>query len=128
MKKMKKNNGFTFVEVIISILILAIFVGGLFTCLTFVASSARRATTETEGNMRAVKKLELLSEYPYGMVSTNFFPVEYVEDAYGNLVYAITTTVSTVAFPTPHKNVIIDYTWREGKVDRHTRYYFVKPE
>ena len=125
---MKKNNGFTFIEVIISMLMLAIFVGGLFTCLSFVASTARRATTETEGNMRAIKKLELLSEYPYGMVITNFFPVEYVEDVAGNFVYAITTTISTVAVPTPHKKVTIDYTWCEGKVNRHTRYYFVKPE
>jgi len=94
----------------------------------FVASSARRATTETEGNMRAIKKLELLSEYPYGMVTTNFFPVERVEDSEGNLVYEIITTISADTVPTHHKKVTIDYTWCEGAINRQIRYYFIKPE
>jgi len=109
-------------------LVLALLVGSLFTCLTFVANAARRATTETEGNMHVVKALELLSEYSYSMVETNYFPIEYVEDGNGNLVYAITTTITEVSSPTLHKKVTIDYTWREGGVERHTRYYYVKPE
>ena len=121
-------SGFTFVEAIISMLILAIVVGGLFTCLMFVAGSARRSATETEGNMHAIKALELLSEYPYDMIITNYFPTEYVEDTYGYLIYAITTTITEVHAPTLHKTVTIDYTWREGGVARYTKYYFVKPE
>ncbi len=120
--------GFTFTEAMVSMLVLALLVGSLFTCLTFVSNAARRATTETEGNMRAIKTLELLSDYSYSMVETNYFPTEYVKDNLGNLVYAITTTITEVSSPTIHKKVTIDYTWCEGGVERHSRYYYVKPD
>ena len=131
-QKIKLNKigvaGFTFIEAIVSMLILGILVGALFTCLTFVGKSARNATNEAEGNMKVVKALELIYDYPYNMITTNYFPTIYLDDSNGELVYAITTTVTEASIPTVHKKITIDYTWREGGIDRHTRYYFVKPE
>ena len=121
------SGGFTLVEAIVSLLILAIMIAVLFACLSFIAGSAQRATYETQGNMRVVKTLELLEQYPYNMVTTEYFPVECVTDN-GNLVYAITTTIAEVTSPTIHKNIIIDYTWKDGGITRHSRYYSVKPE
>ncbi len=120
-------DGFTLVEAIISLLVLAIMIAGLFACLTFIAGSAQRATYETQGNMRVIKTLELLEQYPYNMVTTNYFPIEYVTDN-GELVYAITTTIVEVSSPTIHKNITIDHTWKDGGIQRHTRYYSIKPE
>jgi len=120
--------GFTFVETIISMLVLAILVSILYAGLIFVTGTAKRSTNETVGNMRVVKTLELISNYSYDMTSTNYFPVEYITDNNGDLVYAITTTMSEVSSPSVHKNITVDYTWKEGGIQRHTRYYFVKPE
>jgi len=120
-------SGFTLVEAMVSLLVLAIMIAGLFACLSFIAGSAQRATYETEGNMRVVKALELLEQYPYNMVTTDYFPIEYVTDN-GELVYAITTTISEVTSPTIHKKITIDYTWKDGGITRHTRYYSIKPE
>ena len=123
-----KARGFTFIEAIVSLLVLAILTIGLFTSLSFVSGSAQRAKKETEGNMRVVKIIELINQYPYKMVVTNYFPVEYVTDNSGTLIYALTTTISEVSSPTLHKNIWIDHTWREGDVQKHKRYYYVKPE
>ncbi len=128
-KRTLQNNpdGFTLVEAIVSLLVLAIMIAGLFACLSFIAGSAQRATYETEGNMRVVKTLELIEQYPYNMVTTNYFPIEHVTDN-GELVYAITTTIAEVTSPTIHKNITVDYTWKEGGITRHSRYYSIKPE
>jgi len=120
-------DGFTLVEAMVSLLVLAIMIAGLFACLTFIAGSAQRATYETQGNMRVVKTLELLEQYPYNMVTTDYFPIEYVTDN-GELAYAITTTIAEVTSPTIHKNITIDYTWKDGGITRHSRYYSIKPE
>jgi len=109
-------------------LVLAILVSVLYAGLIFVTGTAKRSTNETVGNMRVVKTLELISNYSYDMTSTNYFPVEYITDNNGDLVYAITTTMSEVSSPSVHKNITVDYTWKEGGIQRHTRYYFVKPE
>ena len=111
----------------VSLLVLAIMITGLFACLSFIAGSAQRATYETEGNMRVVKALELIEQYPYNMVTVGYFPVECVTDN-GDLVYAITTTITEVTSPTIHKNITIDYTWKDGGITRHSRYYSIKPE
>jgi len=119
--------GFTFVEAMVSMLVLAIMISGLFTCLSFISGSARRATYETEGNMRVVKTLELLNQYPYEMITTDYFPIETLT-ANGVLAYAITTTITSVTLPTTHKNITVDYTWKDGGIMRHSRYYYIKPE
>jgi len=124
----KQQNGFTFVEAIVSLLVLAILVSGLFLCLTFSAGSAARAKEETAGNMRVIKTIEQIIHYPYEMVTTNYFPVEYVTGNDGSLVYALTTTITEVTLPTIHKNIIIDHTWKEDKVIKQKRYYYIKPK
>jgi len=122
------HRGFTFVEVMVSLLVLTVMIIVLFACLTFIAGSAQRATSETEGNMRVVNVFELIEQYPYNMVTTNYFPTEYITDSDGSLVYAITTTIVEATSPTVHKNITVDYTWKEGGIQRHTRYYSIKPE
>ena len=112
----------------VSLLVLAIMITGLFACLSFVAGTAKRATSETEGNMRAVKTLELVEQYPYNMVITNYFPIQYVTGSNGELVYALTTTITEASSPSIHKNITVDYTWKEGGITRHTRYYSIKTE
>ena len=101
---------------------------GLFACLSFVAGSAQRATFETEGNMRVVKVFELIEQYPYSMVTAGYFPIEYITGNDGSLVYAMTTSIVEVTSPTVHKNITVDYTWKEGGIRRHTRYYSIKPQ
>lgn len=102
-------------------------IAGLFACLSFITGSAQRATCETQGNMRVVKTLELIEQYPYNMVTAGYFPVECVT-ANGDLVYAITTTIAEVTSPTIHKKITIDHTWKDGGIMRHSRYYSIKPE
>jgi len=122
------HRGFTFIEVMVSLLVLTIMIIGLFACLTFIAGSAQRATFETEGNMRVINVFELMEQYSYNMVTTNYFPIEYITGSDGSLVYAMTTSIVEVTSPTVHKNITIDYTWKEGGIQRHTRYFSIKPE
>lgn len=124
----KYQYGMTLVEMIISMLIVVISVTTIFTALSFVSRTAKRSSDETVGNMQAVRVLELITDASYDMVTSNNFPVEYVTDTEGELVYALTTSVYEVTSPDLHKQVIVDYTWREGTLQRHTRYYILKSD
>ena len=124
----KYQSGMTLVELIISMLIVVISVITIFTTLSFVSRSAKRSSDETAGNMHAVRVLELITDSPYDMVTTNNFPVEYLVDTEGELIYALTTSVYEVTSPDLHKQITIDYTWCEGKLQRHTRYHILKSD
>jgi len=113
---------------IISMLIVVVSVTTIFTALSFVSSTAKRSSDETVGNMQAVRVLELITDASYDMVTSNNFPVEYVTDTEGELVYALTTSVYEVTSPDLHKQVTVDYTWREGTLQRHTRYHLLKSD
>ena len=122
----KSTTGFTLVEVMVAMLIFAILTTGFFAILSFSANTARRATNESEGNGNVVNELEKIASYPYINVTASKFSVQYITDVNGDLIYALTTTITEVSSPVYHKNIVIDYTWSDGKVDRHTRYYYVK--
>ena len=118
----------TLVEIMVSMLIVVISVSALYSALSFVSKTAKRSTEETEGNMQAIRVLELLSDASYDMTTTNNFPIEYLTDTEGELIYALTTSIYEVTSPDLHKQITLDYTWREGVLYRHTRYYLIKTD
>ncbi len=124
----KYQAGITLVEMVISMLIIVASVTTIYATLGFVSRTAKRSADEAAGNMQAVRVLELITDAPYNMVTTNNFPIEYEVDASGELVYALTTSVQEVTSPDLHKRVTIDYTWREDTLQRHTRYYILKSD
>ncbi len=124
----KYQAGITLVEMVISMLIIVASVTTIYATLGFVSRTAKRSADEAAGNMQAVRVLELITDAPYNMVTTNNFPIEYEVDASGELVYALTTSVQEVTSPDLHKQVTIDYTWREDTLQRHTRYYILKSD
>lgn len=106
-------------------MILALSVATIYYGLTLGLTTSLRATRETEGLARVTQRLEDVLHMPYPLITTNNLPIEYVQETNKyriSLVYAMTTTVTTVFAPIEHKIITLDYTWGLGANRRYTRY------